>query len=242
VPIVLIGGGATLINQHPEPVDDCPCFEDSIAFVAVVIGTGLGRWHSANYGLDAASGFLVVPMPGSQLATFEDWLIYLFFCTAKMVVGVMIIFAWRIVAKTVMLTALPPIYRFVSTIVTLPHRRFYTPATEYKSVPQEDGLNPIPSVIDLPSTVESTNNRSLHPSLANGSVAKQRLLSPGKEREQKESAEEEVVYDRTEPVTHYDASVITKVVVYCGIGWLAAEWVPALFEVLGWGVLALPPR
>lgn len=43
----------------------------------------------------------------------------------------------------------------------LPHRRFYTPATQYKSVPSEFhasggrggfGLHPIPSVIDLPGT------------------------------------------------------------------------------------------
>jgi dihydrosphingosine 1-phosphate phosphatase len=59
---------------------------------------------------------------------------------------------------------LPPIFRFLSQAIHLPHRRFYTPATEYKSVPSEFfhsstedrgagkfGLHPIPSVIDLPS-------------------------------------------------------------------------------------------
>ena len=69
---------------------------------------------------------------------------------------------------------LPPIYRFLSQAIHLPHRRFYTPATEYKSVPSEFhlfdssttgrrgdrggtgpgafGLRPIPSVIDLPTS------------------------------------------------------------------------------------------
>lgn len=30
--------------------------------------------------------------------------------------------------------------------------------------------------------------------------------------------------------------VVTKVIVYCGIAVLACEWLPVMFEVLGWGV------
>lgn len=53
---------------------------------------------------------------------------------------------------------LPPIFRLLAQGFTLPHRRFYTPATDYKSVPSEFGsggvLRPIPSVIDLPGELE----------------------------------------------------------------------------------------
>ena len=49
---------------------------------------------------------------------------------------------------------LPPIFRLLAHAFTLPHRRFYTPATDYTSVPPEKGLYPIPSVIDLPSMME----------------------------------------------------------------------------------------
>ena len=38
--------------------------------------------------------------------------------------------------------------------MTLPHRRYYTPATDYKNVPPEKGLHPIPSVLDLPGMLE----------------------------------------------------------------------------------------
>lgn len=56
---------------------------------------------------------------------------------------------------------LPPTFRLLAQFFRLPRRRFYTPATEYKSVPSEFhssssggfGLRPIPSVIDLPSNV-----------------------------------------------------------------------------------------
>ena len=68
--------------------------------------------------------------------------------------GILTIFVWRISAKSFCHFVLPPIFRFLSHLFTLPHRRFYTPATDYVSVPPEKGLRPIPSVIDLPRMVE----------------------------------------------------------------------------------------
>ena len=68
--------------------------------------------------------------------------------------GVLTIFVWRIAAKSFSHMVLPPTFRLLSHLFTLPHRRFYTPATDYTSVPAEKGLRPIPSVIDLPNMVE----------------------------------------------------------------------------------------
>jgi hypothetical protein len=68
--------------------------------------------------------------------------------------GVLIIFVWRLVAKQFLHVVLPPTFRLLSNLFTLPTRRFYTAATEYGGpVPDEIGLHPIPSVIDLPSTL-----------------------------------------------------------------------------------------
>src|ERR1700732_1936696 len=64
--------------------------------------------------------------------------------------GIFVIFAWRILAKSILHMILPPTFRLLAQAFTLPHRRFYTPATDYKNVPSELGLRPIPSVIDLP--------------------------------------------------------------------------------------------
>lgn len=61
---------------------------------------------------------------------------------------------WRILAKSILHVVLPPLFRLLAHAFTLPHRRFYTPATDYTSVPAEKGLYPIPSVIDLPSMME----------------------------------------------------------------------------------------
>lgn len=43
-----------LVHYHPEPVDDCPCFEDAIIILSVFLGAGLGHWAeswptTANY-------------------------------------------------------------------------------------------------------------------------------------------------------------------------------------------------
>ena len=75
--------------------------------------------------------------------------------------GILTIFAWRLLAKSALHVILPPTFRLLAQFFRLPHRRFYTPATEYKSVPSEFhsnssggfGLRPIPSVIDLPTKV-----------------------------------------------------------------------------------------
>ena len=56
---------------------------------------------------------------------------------------------------------------------------------------------------------------------------------------QNDSGREEEVQDRNmfsaleKPRIRYDAEVITKVVVYAGIGWLAVEGDPVLFRWLG---------
>lgn len=73
--------------------------------------------------------------------------------------GIFVIFAWRLIAKSTLHLILPPTFRVLARVFRLPNRRFYTPATDYKSVPSEFsaagrgggfGLHPIPSVIDLP--------------------------------------------------------------------------------------------
>lgn len=154
-----------MVNQHPVPIDDCPCFEDAIAFVSVLMGSLLGRWHAVHYGFGAS--FFGSTMPGSAGSGWADRGMWWSAATVKMVFGtsftfrtceysiytregILVIFTWRILAKSVLHMILPPTFRLLAQGFTLPNRRFYTPATDYKNVPSELGLRPIPSVIDLP--------------------------------------------------------------------------------------------
>jgi dihydrosphingosine 1-phosphate phosphatase len=71
VPLILIVVCMLAINQHPQPVDDCPCFEDAIAFVSVVLGSLVGTWAMAYSGVDPVGRS--VTTPGSSLAyTLEE--------------------------------------------------------------------------------------------------------------------------------------------------------------------------
>ena len=141
-----------MVNQHPQPVDDCPCFEDAIAFISVLLGEVLGRWASFQYGVTPE--FFKIPQPGSAYSAVTDIATWWLFSIIKVVVGILLIFTWRLFAKATLHFALPRIFRFLANIFTLPNRRFYTPATDYEEVPIGRGLHPVPSVIDLPSQLQ----------------------------------------------------------------------------------------
>jgi hypothetical protein len=85
VPVVLIPLALVMVNQHPQPVDDCPCFEDAIAFVSVVLGSLLARWHAVHWGFD--ENFFTSTMPGSSAETWGDVGIWWGVAAWKMVVG-----------------------------------------------------------------------------------------------------------------------------------------------------------
>ncbi len=151
LPVCMILASLLLVNQHPQPIDNCPCFEDAIACLAVLLGVTISRWHAAQLGLDIPSGFFKSRTPGWEYSTTEDVLLWWTFAILKIFTGVAVIFTWRILVKQILHAVLPPTFRLISGIVGfLPTRRFYIPATEYENVPIEKSLRPIPSMMDLP--------------------------------------------------------------------------------------------
>ena len=111
-----------LVRIHPEPADDCPCFDDSVAFAGVMCGVELGNWHFAqsSYSWDK-------PVPATVPFKLEvlGWPKTL----ARIMIGVLIIFAWRGVMKPALFKGLPPIFRIVERLgLSLP-RRFFIQAS-----------------------------------------------------------------------------------------------------------------
>lgn len=138
-----------LVRIHPEPADDCPCFDDSVAFAGVMIGLEAGTWRFARYSRFAA----IYNGPDATFSLSElGWKRAI----ARLIFGVAVIFAWREVMKPTLLRFLPHLYRVIETYgLSLP-RRFFTPASEYKDVPlhlRDD--NVMPNVSDLPKLVRS---------------------------------------------------------------------------------------
>ncbi|KAL8792102.1 MAG: hypothetical protein Q9195_005277 [Heterodermia aff. obscurata] len=76
--------------------------------------------------------------------------------TSRIIVGVVVIFAWREFMKPTLLKVLPPIFRIVESLgLNLP-RRFFKQASEYKEVPKDlKDDNVIPYVSEIPSLLTS---------------------------------------------------------------------------------------
>src|SRR6202000_1931986 len=96
-----VTGGQTC--ALPISADDCPCFDDSVAFAGVIIGIEYGNWHFARTEYSSSS-----PVPATVPFSIEamGWLVAI----ARILVGVISIFAWREVMKPSLLRLLPPIF------------------------------------------------------------------------------------------------------------------------------------
>ena len=142
-----------LVRIHPEPADDCPCFDDSVAFAGVVIGLEFGTWTYGKIPGDpwetsahASSTIDVAPL---------GWGLNL----TRIVFGVLVIIVWRETMKPTLLRSLPHLFRLIERVGLILPRRFFTPASEYKSVPPDSRLDSVfPAASDLPRIVESIRN------------------------------------------------------------------------------------
>ena len=137
-----------LVGFHPEPADDCPCFDDSVAFAGVVVGLEIGTWM---YGRLPWNAFTVHAYGDNDLPSLGIPL-----QVVRVILGVFIIFAWREIMKPAMLRGLPHLFRLMERAnMNLP-RRFFKPASQYKTVPENSRMDTlIPSVSDIPRVVES---------------------------------------------------------------------------------------
>lgn len=187
VPIAVIPAGLLMVSVHPQPVDDCPCFEDAIAFISVAMGVGLARWSGIRFGITLNTDPTLHPFQGPSGAlagletrgfnaasidrepliqipiagVWERWIKN----GLIMVFGLVNVLLLRVIVKTACKVILPPTFRLVDELIgfSLP-RRHYTPASDYNKIPLKD-LSAVPSVIDLPSQIivtdESGNEQTI---------------------------------------------------------------------------------
>ncbi len=112
----------TLVRIHPEPADDCPCFDDSVAFAGVMIGVEFGNWHFARTGWSWNH-----PVPATAPFDLQElgWLRV----GLRIMFGVLTIFVWRGTMKPILLRYLPPLFRVIERLgLSLP-RRFFMQAS-----------------------------------------------------------------------------------------------------------------
>ena len=98
VPLTLIPLCLLAVHHHPQPVDDCPCFEDAIAILSVVLGAFVSRWAASYIQLGTAFTNVVTPGSGWVLEMgqwvqvergWNDVVIWWTIATVKMTVGML---------------------------------------------------------------------------------------------------------------------------------------------------------
>lgn len=96
-PFLSIAWGLTILFNHPAPVDVCPCFYDSVAFVGVISGIEVCDWVIKYFGLSLVYSF--------------EWTLDPATLARRLLVGVGITVLWKyVVAK-------PLIYAFLFNVL-----------------------------------------------------------------------------------------------------------------------------
>jgi hypothetical protein len=121
-PTLAVLGLALSVRFHPEPADNCPCFDDSVAFIGVVMGIELGTWHRAQKDITYAAS--ASDLSGIYAYTNQDPVK----SVARLVIGVVVIFMWRAIMKPLLLRTLPPTFRFVDHWGLMIPRRYFLQA------------------------------------------------------------------------------------------------------------------
>jgi hypothetical protein len=111
-----------LVRINPEPADDCPCFDDSVSFAGVYIGCQVGalNYHQSGLSWDT-------PIPSTVPFDFEK--IGLIRAILRVVLGILIVFAWRGAMKPTLLRILPPFFRLLEKAKMNLPRAFFLEAS-----------------------------------------------------------------------------------------------------------------
>ncbi|CAI6273299.1 unnamed protein product [Periconia digitata] len=309
-----------LVRIHPEPADDCPCFDDTVSFLAVVIGINAGAWHYhlSGYAWDE-------PMPST--APFQLDTIGLPTSAVRILLGVVVIFLWRAGTKSALFKLLPPIFRSLERASLNLPRAFFLNASKYTSIPTlRDDDNVIPPASNLPNMLKNLahpRKRSVSVGPQSAADAYETLAYRNRRRRESINSADGIVPEVAEidhsdttrrssarseerplgvgllptpiasrvhsheqmmgtgssttrlvftppdsetdfageavqtpaeaenekrelfrklmiPRVRYDVEVVTKLIVYAGIAWLAVEGNPILFELVGLGMGVRP--
>ncbi|KXS18722.1 hypothetical protein M427DRAFT_143753 [Gonapodya prolifera JEL478] len=156
-----------LISLHTPPHPACPCFDDSLSFLAVMVGVVSGAWYTggmAGAGIFPPGGIgaatvkpIHVLRPGVEIVTgWSDVATGVGLWGAKVASGLVAIILWRQAARAVLRRVLPRLFDLLSispspttpttpsTPTTPPGTPPFRPATPPSSDPA-DPYPPVPS-------------------------------------------------------------------------------------------------
>ncbi|KAM3125359.1 hypothetical protein CJJ07_001522 [Candidozyma auris] len=214
--ILIILGNLFLIHIYPEPVDDCPCFDDSVAFVGVLIGLDLSHFFFII--ADGAPSntplysFLTIPY------SFEKFGISL--SALRMVLGIVLVVIWKAISKPVLFTILPPIYKFLG--IYLP-RKQYMPTAHSRQTSRQIRSQSLSNMkneplLDVDKALKSVKEGDKDSVGPVDDIDAYELLDYGKSHPSEPQVEVSIsgVFRK-----RYDVEIIGRTIVYAGIPFMA---------------------
>ncbi|ODV96618.1 hypothetical protein PACTADRAFT_28723, partial [Pachysolen tannophilus NRRL Y-2460] len=111
VPILLISFYYSLVYFHSIPAENCPCFDDSVSFIGVLLGLELAYWNYSKSSFIIPEGgienYCVIPYSFKQIGLFKSIL--------RVIVGVTTVLSWKAISKPLLRKIISPIYKkFIS--------------------------------------------------------------------------------------------------------------------------------
>lgn len=153
-PAIAVAALALGVRFHPEPADNCPCFDDSVAFIGVVMGICIGTWNYAHLMTESSRPNIAIAdlyiTSNSDVAKVAG----------RLVGGIVMIFIWRSTAKKTLLRTLPPVFRFVGYYGLRIPRRYFLQSRDYNTVPvlrKDDKV--LPPARDIPGMLSTITRR-----------------------------------------------------------------------------------
>ncbi|ORX88832.1 PAP2-domain-containing protein [Basidiobolus meristosporus CBS 931.73] len=216
--IGLISALVLIIHVQPDPLNACPCFEDSVASLGAIIGAYLGSWQGTN-----GSSFWTEPIQATLQYSFAR--VGLTRSVMRVLVSFVMIIVWRLMSKRLCHLTLPRVYKLLG----LPAKRLHKPSKKYQTL-NHTPISMIPSVINLDTGTDPKLK------VKRGALGLNQEQAPRTREDHVCQFERELVDFRNEVYSilpRYDLETLTKLVVYTGIGWWATLGSPMLCYYFG---------
>lgn len=118
-------GYLSMIHYHSEPVDDCPCFDDSVAFIGVLLGIDICNWSKCFNNGGSIEELISIPYK-QDFGIFKSLI--------RVLIGIVLVVVWKAVSKPIIFTILPPIYKIIG--IYLPRKNYTSTAFSEKTTRQ----------------------------------------------------------------------------------------------------------
>jgi dihydrosphingosine 1-phosphate phosphatase len=251
-----------LVRTHPEPADDCPCFDDGVSFLGVELGIhGSNAYFAYHSSYKSTSCYGCLPYSYAHSGIVGTAL--------RLAIGVVLVMAWRSTMKPLFHKHLPPLFRLIERVGLSMPRRFFTPASQYTKVPKslsDSTFNSgeLSSIFKYKGRSDSVGPQSeadVYESLAYREYQRQKIAENERTNEYKisyrgkddrselqppQSSNEETSYENNDqelnqeqlmstvvvPRVRYDVEVVTRLIVYAGISFVSLVVTPIIIEMI----------